>query len=96
MVGEEDARERRIREGRVHQGKPAMTNSHRKELEAENLYVPNPRRHRDLSIGEETLGSQPHMDYSSQVVDLTQVHEYAGYAGGFEGYDRMEEDAMFY
>jgi hypothetical protein len=30
------------------------------------------------------------------VVDPTQAHEYAGYAEGFEGYDRMEEEAMFY
>ena len=96
MAGEEDARERRIREGRVRKGKLDMTNSHRKELEVENLYVPKPRRCRDLRIGEETSGSQPHMDYSSLVVDLTQAHEYAGYAGGFEGYDQMEEEAMFY
>jgi len=53
---EEDERQRRIREGRVHKGKVAMTNSHRKELEVENLYVPKPRRRRDLRIGEEPSG----------------------------------------
>ena len=37
------------------------------------------------------------MDYSYQVVDLTQAHQYAGYANErFQGYDRMEEEAMFY
>ena len=30
------------------------------------------------------------------MVDPTQAYEYAGYAEGFSGYDRMEEDAMFY
>jgi len=40
--------------------------------------------------------SQSQMDYSSQVVDPKQAHTYAGYAGGFEGYDRMKEEAMFY
>jgi len=30
------------------------------------------------------------------VVDPTQAHEYAGYAEGFDGYDRIEEVAMFY
>jgi len=64
MVGEEDARERRITEGRVRKGKPTMTNSHRKELEVEKSYVPKPRRRRDLRIDEEMPGSQPHMDYS--------------------------------
>jgi len=37
------------------------------------------------------------MDYSSQVVDPTPAHDYAGYADeGFVGYDQMEEDRMFY
>jgi len=80
----------------VRKGKPAMTNNHQKELEVENLYVPKPWRRRDLRIVEETSGSQSHMDYSSQVVDPTQAHEYAGYAGGFEGYNRMEAETMFY
>jgi len=30
------------------------------------------------------------------VVDPTQGHEYVGFAGGFEGYDQMEDEAMFY
>jgi hypothetical protein len=30
------------------------------------------------------------------VVDPTQAHRYVGYAKGFEEYDRMEEEAMFY
>jgi len=59
IVGEEDAWERRIREGRVRKGKPAMTNSARKEMEVENLYVPKARRR------------MFQMDYSSQVVDPT-------------------------
>jgi len=98
MDGEEDAWERRIREGWVRKGKPAMTNNARKEMEVENLYVPKARRRRDVRIGgEEGLGSQSQMDYSSQVVDPTQAHQYAGYAGDeFQGYDRMEEEAMFY
>jgi len=42
-------------------------------------------------------GSQVQMDYSSQVVDPTPAHDYAGYADeGFVGYDQMEEDRMFY
>jgi len=58
MVGEEDARERRIREGRVRKGKPAMTNSARKEMEIANPYVPKVRRRRDFRIGgEEGSGS---------------------------------------
>jgi hypothetical protein len=97
MAGEEDARERRIREGRVRKGKVAMTNSARKELEAERPYVPKPRRHRDLSIGGgEGSDSQAHMDYSSQVVDPTPAHDQGVYEEGFSGYDRMEEDQMFY
>ena len=37
------------------------------------------------------------MDYSYQVVDLTQAHQYAGYADeGFQGYDRLEEEVVFY
>lgn len=41
--------------------------------------------------------SQTQMNYSSQVVDLTQAQEYVGYAAeGFQGYDRMEEDDRFY
>jgi len=66
-----------------------MTNSNRKELEVENPYVPKPRRRWDVG----TSGSQSQMDYSSQVVDPTQTYEYAE---GFQGYDRMEEESMFY
>jgi len=44
----------------VRKRKLAMTNSHRNEMEVENPYVPKPRRRRDLRIGEETSGSQPH------------------------------------
>jgi len=37
------------------------------------------------------------MDYSSQVIDLTPMHDYAGYADeGFVGYDRMEEERIFF
>jgi len=36
------------------------------------------------------------MDYSSQVVDPTSAHDYAGYEEGFAGYDQIEEEAMFY
>jgi len=61
----------------------------------QNPYVPKTRKRRDSSIVGE--GSQAQMDYSSQVVDPTPAHDYAGYAyEGFAGYDRMEEDAMFY
>jgi len=98
MAREEDVRERHIREGRVRKGKSAMTNSARKEMEVEKPYVPKARRRKDLGIGgEEGSGSQSQMDYSSQVVDPTQAHQYAGYTDeGFQGYDRMEEEAMFY
>jgi len=66
MAGEEDARECHIIEGRVRKGKPAMTNSVRKEMEVENPYVSKARRRRDLRIGgEEGSGSQSQMDYSS-------------------------------
>jgi len=59
MVWEEDAWERRIREGSMRKGKPAMTNSARNEMEAEHPYVPKALRRRDLRIGgEEGSGSQ--------------------------------------
>ena len=82
----------------MRKGKPAMTNSAKKEMEVENPYVPKARRCRDLRIGgEEGSGSQSHMDYSSQVVDPTEAHQNVEYVGeGFQGYDRMEEEAMFY
>jgi hypothetical protein len=74
-------------------GKQATTASHRKERQEQNLYVPKTQKRRDARL----VGgsSQSQMDYS-QVVDLTQAHEYAGYTEGFAGYDRMEEDAIFY
>ncbi|RHN71177.1 hypothetical protein MtrunA17_Chr3g0143401 [Medicago truncatula] len=97
MAGEEDVRERRIREGRVREGKPAMKNSARKEMEVEYPYVPKTRRRRGLRIGGgDGSGSHSHMDYSSQVVDPTPAHDEAVYEEGFVGYDRMEEDIMFY
>jgi len=51
MAGEEDELERCIRESRMHKGKVAMTNSHQKELQAENLYVPKTRKRRDARLG---------------------------------------------
>ena len=36
------------------------------------------------------------MDYSSQVLDPTPTHDDVVYEEGFVGYDRMEEDRMFY
>jgi len=91
VVREEDVWERRIREGRVRKGKPAMTCSHQKEMDVQNPYVPKPQRRRDARPGVES--SQAQMDYSSQVVDPTQMYEYAE---GFHGYARMEEHNMFY
>jgi len=55
--------------------------SHRKEREEKNQYVPKTLKHRDLGLVGDS--SQSQMDYSSHVVDPTQAHEYAGYAGGF-------------
>nr|ABD32269.2 hypothetical protein MtrDRAFT_AC149040g42v2 [Medicago truncatula] len=68
----------------MRKGKVAMTNSHQKELQAENLYVLKTRKRRDARLGGE--GSQSQMDYS-QVVDPTQVHEYPG---------RGEEVSQYY
>ena len=48
-----------------------------------------------MRIGGEGSGSQSQMDYS-HVVNPTQAHDYAGYVEGFEGYDRMDEEAMVY
>jgi len=73
MAGEEDARQRLIRDGRVRKGKVVVKNSHWKDLEVKNPYVPKARRRRDLRIGgEEESGSQSQMDYS-QVVDPTKA-----------------------
>jgi len=71
--------------------KEASTASARREKVDQNLYVPKTRKRRDLRLVGE--GSQSHMDYSSQVVDPTQMYEYAE---GFQGYDRIEEENMFY
>jgi len=48
---EDEKQQRMIREGMLRKGKMAMSNSHRKELAAENLYVSKPLRRRDLRIG---------------------------------------------
>jgi len=61
----------------------------------QNPCVPKTRRRRDARAGVES--SQPQMDYSSQVVDLTPAHDYVWYADeGFVGYDRMKDERMFY
>jgi len=78
----------------MHKGKEATTASAQRERVEQNPYVPNTRKRRDPRLVE--YSSQSQMDYSSQVVDPTKAHEYAGYAGAFEGYDLMEEEAMFY
>ena len=93
MAGEEDEQQQLIREGRMCKGKQATTVSHWKEREEQNPYVSKPRKCKDARAGVES--SQSQMNFS-QVVDPIQAHEYAEYAGGFEGYDRMEEEAMFY
>jgi len=95
MARDEDERQRFIREDRMRKGKAVSTASARREKEDQNSYVPKPRKRRDPRIVGE--GSQTQVDYSSQVVYPTPVHDYAGYADeGFTGYDRMEEDRMFY
>jgi len=94
MTREEDGQQRLITEVRMCKGKQATTASHQKEREEQNPYVPKNRKRRDPRLVGDSSKSQ--MDYSSQVVDPTQTHEYVGYAGGFEGYDRMQEEAMFY
>jgi len=58
------------------------------------MYVPKSRKRGDPRLVGE--GSQAQMDYSSRVVDPTPAHDYAVYEEGFTGYDRMEEEAMFY
>jgi len=95
MARDEDERQRVIREDNMRKGKAASTASAQKEKVDQNPYVPKTRKPRDPRIVGE--GSQAQMDYSSQVVDPTPAHDYAGYADeGFAGYDRMEEDVMFY
>jgi hypothetical protein len=71
-----DERQRVIREDRMRKGKESSTSSARREKGDENPYVPKPRKRRDQRIHGE--GSQPHVDDSSQVVDLTPAHDYAG------------------
>lgn len=94
MSEDEDEQQRLIREARMHKGKHATTASARRERVEQNLYVPKTRKRRDPRLVGDS--SQSQMDYSSQVVDPTQEHDYAGYAEAFEGYDRMEEEAIFY
>ena len=95
MARDMDEQQRVIREDRMRRGKEASTASARREKRAEDPYVPKTRRRRDPMIHGE--GSQAHVDDSSQVVDPTPAHDYAGYADeGFAGYDRMEEERMFY
>nr|ABN08710.1 IMP dehydrogenase/GMP reductase, related [Medicago truncatula] len=91
MARDEDEWQRVIREDRMRNGKTASTASAQKEKVDQNPYVPKTRKRMDARPGVES--SQPHMDHSSQVVDPTQTYEYAK---GFRGYDRMEEDIMFY
>ena len=91
MAREEDEQHRLVREARMHKGKEASTASARREKVDQNPYVPKARKRKDpMLVGE---GSQPQMDYSSQVVDPTQTYEYAE---GFQGYDWMKEKNMFY
>ena len=95
MARDTDEQQRVIREDRMQRGKEASTASARRERRADDPYVPKTRRRRDPMIHGE--GSQAHVDDSSQVVDPTPAHDYAGYADeGFAGYDPMEEDRMFY
>jgi len=91
MVREEDEQHWLIRQVRMRKGKEASTASTQREKVDQNPYVPKARKRRDLRLVGE--GSQAHIDYSSQVVDLTQTYEYVE---GFQGYDRMEEENMFY
>ena len=95
MARDEDERQRVIIEDRMRKGKVASTASARREKEDQNPYVPKTRKRRNPRIVGE--GSQTQTDYSSQVVDPTPAHDYAGYADeGFAGYDRLEEERMFY
>jgi hypothetical protein len=97
MARDTDEQQRVIREDRMRRGKEASTASARRERRADDPYVPKPRKRRDPRIHGEGSQSQAHVDDSSQVVDPTPAHDYAGYADeGFAGYDRMEEERMFY
>jgi hypothetical protein len=92
MARDTDERQRVIREDRMRKGKEASTASARREKRAEDPYVPKTRKRRDPRIHGE--GSQAHVDDSSQVVDPTPAHAYAD--EGFVGYDRIEEERMFF
>jgi len=95
MARDEDEKQRLIREDRMHKGKAASAASAQRERVDQNPYVTKTRKRKDPRIVGE--GSQSQMDYSSQVVDPTPGHDYAGYVDeGFVGYDRMEEERMFY
>ena len=87
--------QRLITEDMMRKGKAASIASARREKVDQNPDVPKTRKRRDpMIVGE---GSQLQMDYSSPVVDPTPAHDYAGYADeDFVGYDRMEEERMFY
>lgn len=78
----------------MRKGKAASTSSARREKVDQNSYVLKARKWTDARPCVES--SQPHMDYSSQVLDPTPTHDDAVYEKGFVGYDRMEEDIMFY
>jgi len=90
----EDEQQRLIREDKMRKGKQASTASARREWVDQNPYVSKTRKRRDPRLVGDT--SQSQMDYSSQVVDPTPAHDYAVYEEGFAGYDRMEEQAVFY
>nr|ABD33235.1 hypothetical protein MtrDRAFT_AC158464g19v2 [Medicago truncatula] len=75
----------------MRKGKQATTASHQKDREEQNSYVPKTRKRRDPRLVGDS--SQSQIDYSSRVVDPTQAHEYVEYAGGFEVYNRMQEEA---
>jgi len=93
MVRDEDEQQWLIREDRMRKGKAVSTASARRQKVDQNPYVPKTRKRRDPRI----VGQGSQMDYSSQVVDPTPARDYAGYADeGFVGYDRMEEERMFY
>jgi len=91
---DEDEQQRLFREARMCKGKEVSTASARREKVDQNPYVAKTRKRMDPRLVGES--SQAHMDYSSQVVDPTPAHDYAVYEEGFAGYDRMEEEAMFY
>jgi hypothetical protein len=94
MARDTNEQQRVIREDMMRKGKEASTASARREKGDENPYVPKTRRRRDPRIHGEGSQSQAHVDYSSQVVDPTPAHDYAD--EGFVGYDRMQEESMFF